>query len=128
MQRVHLPTPGCKGLSETLYPKAGRVTPTNPAPGLQSCCPCHMLFHGTNTKRESFDVKNAFNSIRRDTVLQAPQTHLPKIYPFIWDCYSSKTFLFHREFCLDSATGVQQRNPLSLTLFALAIHRGTGGV
>jgi len=55
------------------------------------------------------DAKNAFNSIRRDTVLQAAHTHLPKIYPFSWDCYSSKTSLFHGDFCLDSATGVQQR-------------------
>jgi len=30
------------------------------------------------------DVKNAFNSIRRDTILQAAQTHHPEIYPFIW--------------------------------------------
>jgi len=30
--------------------------------------------------------KNAFNSICRDTVLQAAQTHLPEIFPFIWDC------------------------------------------
>jgi len=42
------------------------------------------------------DLKNAFNSIRRDTVLQAAQTHLPEIYPFIWDCYSSKTSLSWR--------------------------------
>ena len=40
--RVHLPTPGCKGLFETLHLKAARVTPT-PAcgrhpPGLRSCC------------------------------------------------------------------------------------------
>jgi len=41
------------------------------------------------------DVKNAFNSIHHDTVLQAAQTHLPEIYPFIWDCYSSKTSPFH---------------------------------
>jgi len=46
------------------------------------------------------DVKNTFNSIRRDTVLQVAQTHLAEIYPFIWDCYSSKTSLFHGEFCL----------------------------
>jgi len=62
------------------------------------------------------DVKNAFNSIRQDTVLQAAQTHLPEIYPFIWDCYSSKTSLFHGDFRLDSATGVQQ-GPLSAQLF-----------
>jgi len=57
------------------------------------------------------DVKNAFNSIRRDTVLQEAQKHLPEIYPFLWDCYSSKTSLFHGNFNLDSATGVQQGDP-----------------
>jgi len=68
------------------------------------------------------DVKNAFKGIRRDTVLQASQTRLPEIYPFIWDYYSSKTYLFHGEFCLDSATGAQQGGPLWPPLFALAIH------
>jgi len=29
------------------------------------------------------DVKNAFNSIRRGTVLQEAQKHLLEIYPFI---------------------------------------------
>jgi len=74
------------------------------------------------------DVKNAFNSIRQDTVLQAAQTHIPEIYPFIWDCYSSKTSLFHGDFRLDSATGAQQEDPLGLALFALAIHRVTSEV
>jgi len=74
------------------------------------------------------DVKNAFNSIRRDKVLQAAHTHLPEIYPFIWDCYSSKTSLFHGDFHLDSATGVQQGDPLGPALFALAIHGVTSEV
>jgi len=74
------------------------------------------------------DIKNAFNSIRRDTVLQAAQTHLPEIYPFIWDCYSSKTSLFHGEICLHSATGVQQKDSLGPALFALAIHRVTSKI
>jgi len=68
------------------------------------------------------NVENAFNSIRRDKVLQAAQTHLPEIYPFIWDCYCSKTSLFHGDFRLDSATGVQQGDPLSPALLVLIIH------
>jgi len=71
------------------------------------------------------DVKNAFNSIRRDIVLQEVQKHLPEIYPFIWDCYSSKTSLFYGNFSLDSATGVQQGDPLGSALCALAIHEVT---
>jgi len=74
------------------------------------------------------DVKNAFNSIRQDTVLQEAQKHLPEIYPFIWDYYSSKTSLFHGNFSLDSATGVQQGDPLSPALFALAIREVTSKI
>jgi len=74
------------------------------------------------------DVRNAFNSIRLNTVLQAAQTHLPEIYPFIWDCYSSKSSLFHGDFCFHSATGVQQGGPPGPALFALAIHGVTSEV
>jgi len=50
------------------------------------------------------------------------------MYPFIWDCYSSKTSLFHGNFSLDSATGVQQGAPLGPALFALAIHEVTSKI
>ena len=134
-RRVHLPTPGCKGLLETLHLKAVRVLPTLPVWGRHP--PCEAAVHATRSfiapkQGEKvllkLDVKNAFNSIRRDTVLQAAQTHLPEIYPFIWDCYSSKTSLFHGDFHLDSATGVQQGYPLGPALFTLAIHRVTSEV
>ena len=87
--------------------------------------PHHPLLHGPTPQQQSSPktyVKNAFNSLRRDIVLQEAQNHLPEIYPFVWDCYSSKTSLFHGNFSLDSATGVQQGNSLSPALFALAIN------
>jgi len=74
------------------------------------------------------DVKNAFNSICRDIVLQKAQKHLPEIYPLIWDCYSSKTSLFHENFSLDLATSVLQGDPLDPALFALAIHEVTSKI
>ena len=74
------------------------------------------------------DVKNVFNSIRRDTVLQEAQKHLPETHPFVWDYYSSKTTCFHGNGSLDSATGVQQGDPLGPALFALAIHEVTSKV
>jgi len=83
--------------------------------------------HSENVPFE-LDVKNTFNSIRRDTVLQEAQKHLPEFYTFIWDCSSSKTSLFHINLSLHSATGVQQCDPLGSVLFALAIHKVTSKV
>jgi len=88
----------------------------------------YLMDQPHNEKVLKLDVKNAFNSIRRDTVLQEAQKHLPGIYPIIWDCYYSKTSLFHGNFSLDSATGVQQGNSLSPALFALAIHEVTSKI
>ena len=40
------------------------------------------------------DFKNAFNSVRRDVVLQLVKEILPEIYPFIHQCYGEKSNLF----------------------------------
>ena len=112
-----------------------RVTPSLPAWGryprgceaaAHATCSFIAQTQGGNVLLK-LDVKNAFNSIRQDTV-QAAQTHLPEIYPFIWDGYSSKISLFHGDFRLDSSTGVQQGDPLGPDLFALAIHGVTSEV
>jgi len=89
---------------------------------------CYFMDQLHNNKVLKLDVKNAFNSIPRDTVLQEAQKYLPEIYPFIWDCYSSKTSLFHGNFSLDSATSVQQVDPLGPAVFALAIHEVTSKI
>ena len=44
------------------------------------------------------------------------------------DCYSLETTLFPGIFCLDSATGMQQGDPLRTALFALAIYEVTSHV
>ena len=69
------------------------------------------------------DFKNAFNSIRRDKVLEAARDLAPDIYPLVHSSYSASSLLFWGETTIDSQEGVQQGDPLSPLLFCLAIHR-----
>ena len=72
------------------------------------------------------DFKNAFNSIRRDKVLEAVQSFAPIIYPFVHSAYSSPSMLFWEDKIIDSAEGVQQGDPLGPLLFCLTLHQLCG--
>ena len=67
------------------------------------------------------DFRNAFNSVRRDVLLQLVKNKLPVIYPFILQCYGDKSNLFFGDDSFDSMEGVQQGDPLGPFLFSLAI-------
>ena len=49
---------------------------------------------GSNKVLLKLDFSNAFNSIRRDKMLEAVQRLAPSIYPFVHSVYSSPSFLF----------------------------------
>ena len=68
------------------------------------------------------DFKIAFNSIRRDKVLQSAIEYVPEIYPFIYACYSASSSLILSDTIIESAEGVQQGDPLGSLLCCLAIH------
>ncbi len=73
------------------------------------------------------DVKNAFNSVDRNTILKVAQRDLPAFYPFVWQCYSAPTFLMCRGRLILSQRGVHQGDPLGPPLFCLStidFHRG----
>ena len=67
------------------------------------------------------DVSNAFNSVRRDAMLEAVQTRAPAIYPLVWQGYSNSAPLFIGESKILSQTGIQQGDPLSSLLFSLTV-------
>ncbi len=69
------------------------------------------------------DFRNAFNSIRRDKVLEAVQDLCQDIYPLVHSSYSAPSSLLGGESVISSQEGVQQGDPLGPLLFCLALHR-----
>ena len=69
------------------------------------------------------DFKNAFNTIRRDAVLEASKIAIPEDYPFIYSRYTSpSTLRLGSDIMIQSEEGVQQEDPLGPALFCLAMH------
>ena len=67
------------------------------------------------------DFKNAFNSIRRDKMLDTAKLHTPELFPFIYSCYSTSSSLYFHDTIISSTEGVQQGDPLGPFLFCLVI-------
>ena len=68
------------------------------------------------------DFANAFNSIRRDAVLEAVALHIPDVLAFANSAYGSPTKLWFGDDEIESAEGVQQGDPIGPLLFCLTIH------
>ena len=57
------------------------------------------------------DIKNAFNSIHRDIILEKTKEEIPSLFNLIWQAYSTTSHLFYRDNILLSDTGIQQGDP-----------------
>ncbi|CAL8107905.1 unnamed protein product [Orchesella dallaii] len=68
------------------------------------------------------DVKNAFNSVSRDVMLDKIKTKLPAVYPYLYQCYASPSNLFYNDNVILSKTGCQQGDPCGPGIFSLTIN------
>ena len=63
------------------------------------------------------DFKNAFNSIRRDVILEEIKEEFPELLPFAASTLSEPTDLSFGEFKILSEEGAQQGDPLGPAYF-----------
>jgi hypothetical protein len=68
------------------------------------------------------DFSNAFNTLRRDDMLEAVLKEIPEIFNFCHLSYAENSTLLFNEFKISSEEGPQQGDPLGPLLFALTIH------
>lgn len=74
------------------------------------------------------DIKNAFNSVERDTILSEVLEHTSSLYPFVYQCYASPSNLYFSGSMIQSQVGAQQGDPLGPLLFCLAIQKVISGL
>ena len=67
------------------------------------------------------DFKNAFNTLRRDNMLEAVAKSLPEIYRFVYSTYAFHSTLQLGQFSIPSEEGIQQGDPLGPLEFCLSI-------
>ena len=79
--------------------------------------------NGTRERRVfiKIDMRNAFNSIRRDTILSVARERIPRLYPLLWQAYARPSALLFGENVISSATGLQQGDPCGPALFSLGV-------
>ena len=68
------------------------------------------------------DLKNAFNSMRRDKILNEVKEHVPGLFPMIWQSYAEPSNLYiGNGDIIGSQEGVQQGDSLGPLLFWLGL-------
>ena len=67
------------------------------------------------------DFANAFNSIRRDCIIESVESMSPDLLHYVHSSYGESSILFYSGGMVSSEEGVQQGDPLGPILFCLAV-------
>ena len=74
------------------------------------------------------DMRNTFNSLRKDSFLSVARVRTPGLYSLLWQANSSPIRLFFGEVEFASETCIQKGDPIGPTLFALSVDEAARGV
>ena len=69
------------------------------------------------------DLKNAFNEVSRQAILDECAAHFPELFRWVFWCYGKHPVLWHPMGTLGSEQGVQPGDPLGPHLFSLVLHK-----
>ena len=108
-------------LREQLQPtQLGVGTPAGCEAALRAT---RAFIEGSNSPKIilKIDLKNAFNTIRRDRILTAVRENIPEAYSLFHQAYGAESTLYHGRASFSSATGLQQGDPAGPALFSLTI-------
>ena len=92
---------------------------------------CEAAVHATRRFLQSMpednivvklDFSNAFNSLRRDCMLQAVNNVIPELYRYCCLAYSQSTLLSFGQYTVLSQEGTQQGDPIGPLLFCITVH------
>jgi len=79
--------------------------------------------HPTNKVMIKIDFRNAFNTLRRDVIMEAVKENIPEVLNYTISAYEKDSLLQFGEYNISSEEGAQQGDPLGPLYFCLAIHK-----
>ena len=82
---------------------------------LSEMCPGQVL--------AKLDFSNAFNTLRRDAMLEAASQFVPDLLPYVISAYGSASLLSFGDEKIESIEGIQQGDPLGPLLFCITTHK-----
>mgnify|MGYP003460779833 FL=1 len=89
--------------------------------GLRACMDKH--WEDDDFAVVKVDMRNAFNLVSRQAILDECAFHFPELLPWATWCYAAHPLLWHPMGRIFSETGVQQGDPLGPLLFALVLQK-----